>query len=63
MDSSTAYILKVFLISGGLAVAIKYAAPYFSISASTGIALTSVWLPSVIVAIALGWRARYSNPL
>lgn len=61
MNSSTAYILKVFLISSGLAVAIKYAAPYLSISANTGIALTSVWLPSIILAIALGWRARYQK--
>jgi hypothetical protein len=58
MDSNTAYILKVFLVSSGLAVAIKYAAPHLFISASTGIALASVCLPSVIVAIALGWRAR-----
>jgi hypothetical protein len=61
MNSSTAYVLKVFLVSSGLAAIVKYAVPYLSISANTGIALTSVWLPSVVLAIALGWRARHQK--
>lgn len=58
MDSNTTYVLKVFIISTGLAVAIKYGTPFLSISPTTGIVLTLVLLPSVALAIALGWRAR-----
>ena len=58
MDSNSIYISKVFVVSGGLAVAIKYIAPFLPLSSSTGIVLTLVLLPSVALAIALGWRAQ-----
>ncbi|MBD1870770.1 hypothetical protein H6F95_26430 [Cyanobacteria bacterium FACHB-471] len=58
MDSNAIYILKVFIVSGGLAVVIKYVVPFLSLSSSTAIVLTLVLLPSVVLAIALGWRAR-----
>ncbi|MBD1998630.1 hypothetical protein H6F88_11090 [Oculatella sp. FACHB-28] len=58
MDSNAIYILKVFIVSGGLAVAIKYVMPLLSISSSTAIVLTLVLLPSVALAIALAWRAQ-----
>jgi hypothetical protein len=58
MDSNAIYILKVFIVSGGLAVAIKHAVPFLSVSPSTAIVLTLVLLPSVMLAIALVWRAQ-----
>lgn len=58
MDSNTTYILKVFIVSGGLAIAIKYVVPFLPLSSSTGIVLTLVLLPSIALAIALGWRAQ-----
>lgn len=58
MDSNAIYILKVFIVSGGLAVAIKYFVPFISLSPNIGIVLTLVLLPSVVLAIALGWRAK-----
>jgi uncharacterized protein (DUF2062 family) len=58
MDSNAIYILKVFIVSGGLAVAIKYFVPFIPLSPNIGIVLTLVLLPSVVLAIALGWRAK-----
>lgn len=58
MNSDSVYVLKVLIVSGGLALAIRYAAPLLSISPSVGIVLTLVLLPSTVLAIALGWRAK-----
>jgi hypothetical protein len=58
MDSNAIYILKVFIVSGGLAVAIKYFGPFIPFSPNIGIVLTLVLLPSVALAIALGWRSK-----
>ncbi|HEY9876746.1 MAG TPA: hypothetical protein V6D12_25200 [Candidatus Obscuribacterales bacterium] len=53
----TQFILKVLLISGGLSVLIKYAGPILYIPATSINALIAVFVPTLILAIALLWRA------
>lgn len=54
----TGFIVKVFAFSTLIAVAIKYGAPYLEVSETNTIALIAVVLPSILMAIALGWRSR-----
>ncbi|MBD2461584.1 hypothetical protein H6G89_11035 [Oscillatoria sp. FACHB-1407] len=61
MQSELGFITKLFLISLGGAIAIKYIAPHLPISASTGGVLVSVFLPSVAMAMILGWRAQQAK--
>ncbi|HEY9629604.1 MAG TPA: hypothetical protein V6C84_20060 [Coleofasciculaceae cyanobacterium] len=58
MNPSARVILKLFIFSVLLSVAIKYAAPSLAIAATDHNALIAVLLPSIVMAIALGWRAR-----
>lgn len=51
------FVLKVFLFSTVLSVAIKYGGPLLAIPANATVGLVAVFLPSVLLAIALGWRA------
>jgi spore maturation protein SpmB len=55
------FIVKVFLASGLIAIAIKYAAPFLAISGTNAIALTLVLSPTILMAIALGWRWQQST--
>jgi glucose-6-phosphate-specific signal transduction histidine kinase len=55
----TGFIVKVFALSTLISVAIKYGAPYLAVSETNPIALIAVVLPSILMAIALGWRSRY----
>ncbi|MDX2211909.1 MAG: hypothetical protein SFY66_01350 [Oculatellaceae cyanobacterium bins.114] len=57
MQGEFGFVLKVLLISLIGAIAIKYIAPYLAISASTGGVLVSVFLPSTVIGIVLGWRS------
>ena len=50
-------LLKVLLLSVSLSLLIKYGAPSLHISTTNLKALITVLLPSVGMAIALGWRA------
>lgn len=56
MNSNLGLILKVIMASLSIAIAIKYWGPQLSVPATGSIALTAVLLPTIIVAIALGWR-------
>ncbi|MGE5658875.1 MAG: hypothetical protein ACM37W_19940 [Actinomycetota bacterium] len=57
MDSNTQFILKVFLLSIALSLAIKAVGPTLSIPSTTATALTAVLTPSLMVATVLSWRA------
>lgn len=49
-------ILKISLLSLGLSVLIKYALPLVSIPATSGVALSIVLLPSIILALIFSWQ-------
>ncbi|MCS6814174.1 MAG: hypothetical protein NZ772_11520 [Cyanobacteria bacterium] len=56
---STWFILKVLLLSGVLSITIKYAFVGWDITATNGLVLTVVLLPSVILGVALALRIRH----
>lgn len=63
MDSQTNFIFKVLTLSAGISLLIKYGGPSLPISATTVNALIAVLMPTVILAIALWWRAgKYRQP-
>jgi glucose-6-phosphate-specific signal transduction histidine kinase len=51
------FILKVLLLSTGLSLGIKYLAPSLNIPATSANALIAVFLPTVVMAIVLGWQS------
>ncbi|MBW4660816.1 MAG: hypothetical protein KME15_19245 [Drouetiella hepatica Uher 2000/2452] len=53
----TGVIFKLLIFSALLSVAIKYAAPSLAIANTNQNALIAVLLPTIVMAIALGWRA------
>jgi len=57
----TGFIIKVFGLSTLISIAIKYGAPYLAISETNATAIAVVLLPSILMAIALGWRSRQSK--
>ncbi|HEY9644306.1 MAG TPA: hypothetical protein V6C57_27680 [Coleofasciculaceae cyanobacterium] len=57
MNTQTGFILKVLVLSIVLSWAIKYVAPSFAIPTTNLNALIGVLLPTVMMAIALSWRA------
>ena len=63
MNSQTVFILKVLMLSAGISVLIKYGCPVLSIPATPAIALTLVFLPTLLVAIALWWRSSMARSL
>ena len=56
MNDQFGFIVKVFLLSAGISLLIKYIAPSFPIPATATNALIIVMLPTVILAIAFFWR-------
>lgn len=52
------FILKVAGWSIVLSIAIKYGGPWLPVSANTPTVLGAIVLPSLIMAIGLGWRWR-----
>jgi hypothetical protein len=60
MKDSLGIILKIAIASGGLAIAIKYGAPYLDIPANSAVALLSVLLPAGVMTILLGWKTLRS---
>ncbi len=64
MDTQARFILKVLILSAGISALIKYGGPSLPIAGTLGNTLIAVVTPSVILAIALLWRAwnyRQSN--
>ncbi|KAB8314175.1 hypothetical protein SD81_039975 [Tolypothrix campylonemoides VB511288] len=56
MQNQFGFVLKVFLLSAGLSVLIKYVLPSVSIPATATNALIIVFLPTLIMASVLLWR-------
>ncbi|HIK14139.1 MAG TPA: hypothetical protein IGS53_02375 [Leptolyngbyaceae cyanobacterium M33_DOE_097] len=50
------FLLKVLVLSLLLSVAIKYGGPYLPVQGNQTTVLTAITLPSIVMAIALGWR-------
>ena len=61
MGTQANFILKVLIFSAGVSVLIKYGGPYLPVDATSVNALIAVLTPTLILAIALWWRARKSN--
>ncbi|HIK11825.1 MAG TPA: hypothetical protein IGS52_16450 [Oscillatoriaceae cyanobacterium M33_DOE_052] len=57
MNSNNAFLAKVIVASGAIAVAIVTGGPALNIPATSPIALTLVLLPPLLIAAILGWRA------
>jgi hypothetical protein len=58
MDTQTALIVKVFVISAVASAAIKYGGPSLGVATTSGNALIAVLAPTLMLAIALFWRMR-----
>ncbi|MEA5506329.1 hypothetical protein VB735_25105 [Halotia wernerae UHCC 0503] len=56
MKNQLGFVIKLFLISALISLLIKYVAPSLSIPATATNGLILVFLPIVILAIALLWR-------
>lgn len=52
------FIFKVLFISAALSILIKYAGPTLSIPATPTTVLTLVFVPTLLMAIALLWRLQ-----
>lgn len=57
------FILKVLILSAGISALIKYGGPYLPVDATSINVLIAVLTPTLILAIALWWRASKSNIL
>lgn len=57
MQNQTGFIIKVLIISAAVSIFIKYGGPNLGITATPINALILVFLPTLILAIALMWRA------
>ncbi len=57
MGTQVNFILKVFLLSLGVSVLIKYGGPSLPVDGTSLNALIAVVTPSLILAIAFLWRA------
>lgn len=59
----TGFVIKVFLFSIVLSFAIKYGGPYLPVAGTTMTALVAVLSPTILMAIALGWRWQKRSSL
>lgn len=50
------FILKVFIASAVIAIAIKYGGAYLPVQGNTPTALIAVLTPSIVMAMLFGWR-------
>ncbi len=57
VDTQANFLLKVLILSAGVSVLIKYGGPSLAVVATSLNALIAVVTPSLILAIALFWRA------
>lgn len=63
MNQSFIFLLKVFVASAAISLAIKYIGPFTNIPATAVNASILVFLPTFVMAIILGWRAwQYNKP-
>lgn len=57
MGNQAGFILKVLVISAALSILIKYGGGGLSIAPTSANVLIAVFLPALIMAGVLGWRA------
>lgn len=63
MGTQANFVLKVLILSAGVSVLIKYGGPLLPVTATSVNAMIAVVTPSLILAIALLWRAKkYRQP-
>jgi hypothetical protein len=66
MENQFGFVLKVFILSALLSALIKYVGPALSIVETDTSALIAVFLPSVVIGIALGariiWKFQQQKP-
>ncbi len=58
MNSNTGFILKILIASFAISAAIKYGGPILPIPATNASAAIGVFLPPLVMALALLGRAR-----
>lgn len=58
MNSEIIFIIKVLILSTALSVLIKYGGQKIAIAPTEIDVLLGVFLPTIVMAILLGWRAR-----
>ncbi len=58
MSDQLGFVAKVVLLSGAIALVIKFAAPQLSIPATATSALLAITLPPLALALALVWQSR-----
>jgi hypothetical protein len=56
MSTQAGFVLKIFLLSAVVSLAIKYGGEYLWLEPTTMTALAIVLLPSLIIGSILGWR-------
>lgn len=61
MKSDRPFLLKVLLASATISIAIKYGGPLLDLPATPAVAITLVFLPPGILAIALFWRMAHNR--
>ncbi len=63
MGNQTNFLLKVLILCAGISALIKYAGPSLPVAATSVNALIAIVTPTIILAIALGWRSwKYQQP-
>ena len=58
MNDAVAFIVKIVILSTVLSLLIKSGGQLLLIAPTVKIAIAAILLPSVIVALALAWRAK-----
>jgi len=63
MGDQSWFVVKLFLLSGLIALAIKYLLPMLNLPATTAVALGLVLTPPLVMAGLLAWRQLTLKPL
>ncbi len=58
MNTQAGFILKILLLSTVISIVIKYGGQLIPLKPTTSLALITVFLPSLIIALILGWQYR-----
>ena len=56
MGTQAGFVLKIFLLSAVVSLAIKYGGEYLLLKPTTTTALAIVLLPALVIGSILGWR-------
>ena len=58
MNTQAGFISKILFFSAVISIVIKYGGQLVSFAPTNSIALTIVFLPSLLVALTLSWRSQ-----